>query len=149
MKTLLYNFRTKALLSLFFIFIITPIVSIFFYPSYGVGAASGHGYAENKITWGIYPVVFMGVYKNCWDENCTYGLGYTVKELIAGGMTTGSFTIPAGSSSYVHGVEVPLEVEFVLDVVINFFLSYLFISLLFLLHIHFKNIKLKSKPEHV
>src|SRR5687767_13557978 len=101
MKSFFANFRKKALLSLAVIFILTPILSIFFYPSYNGGTASGSAVWENKMTWGIYPFVFMGLERECsyntgdrekWNEqnySCSHHLTWTVFGIITGGETMG------------------------------------------------------------
>ncbi len=51
--------KKKIIVTLLIIIFLTPILSFFTYPKYYVGSASRMHYWEAKISWGIYPFVFL------------------------------------------------------------------------------------------
>jgi hypothetical protein len=131
----------KILATLLILFLLTPLASIFLYPQYAGGAASGAAYWKNRMSWGVYPYVFMGLREFCvypcdfrhgatCPAACSDNLVYEIYGVLTGGgHYSGPLSFPTGSTGYAYGIPVPSDVEFVLDLLISFAICYALVSM--------------------
>lgn len=145
MREIFEKTKLKLLIVLLIIFVITPMISVFFYPSYAGGTASGSAEWENKITWGIYPFVFMGVRKSSVyhcnfriEEKCkpteSINMAYTVYGVLTGGGYTISSPMDLGifdMYGYSNGRPISAGMEFFVNILINLVISTIIVFFFF------------------
>jgi hypothetical protein len=124
----------KVITALIILLVITPLFSMWLYPSRGGGAASGQAYFKINTFWGVYPFVFLGIEKTS-TYPCNFRNGETCDAVsrnhlmfaVHGVLSNGDMGGSSIGSSYslgIFGLMIPDWVDFLLDVIISFIISY-------------------------